>query len=80
METKNYSFDFNAGRHWEGQYRDTKGRFCTKDTYRVERVAHENKLLRLESEKYKRLYLALAKEYSRVLRENEFLKSSKINN
>lgn len=80
METKNYTFDFNAGRHWEGQYRDAKGRFCTKDTYKVEKVANENKRLRLENEKYTRMYLALAKEYSRVLRENEILKSSKNNN
>ena len=75
MEERNYTFDFNAGRHWEGQYRDAKGRFCTKDTYRVEKIANENRLLRLENEKYKRMYLAFSKEFSRVLRENEVLKN-----
>lgn len=77
MGTMNLSrkIDFNAGRHWENQFRDANGRFCTAATYKVEKTRNENKRLRLDCERYKRMYLAVVKEYSRVLRENESLKN-----
>lgn len=67
--------DFYLGRHWEGQLRDASGRFCTGDTYKRERTANENKRLAYDNAMLQRKASALAKEYSRLLRENNLLKS-----
>ena len=68
--------DFTAGKHWEAQFRDAKGRFCTRETYKVEKTLKENNRLRLDCEKYKRMYLSAVKEYERLLRENDALKKT----
>ena len=68
--------DFNEGRPWENQFRDAKGRFCTASTYKVEKTRIENKRLRLDCEKYKRMYFSVVKEYERLLHENDLLKKT----
>lgn len=54
--------------------RESNGRFCTRDRFLTERTANENKVLRFERDKYKRAYLALADENSRLRREIEEIK------
>lgn len=36
--------------------RDRKGRYCTKERYYTDLVLEENKVLRIELSKYKKLY------------------------
>lgn len=63
----------------EPQLRRKDGRYCTKEQYRVEKIENENTRLRLERDKYFRMYLALAKDNERLNRELIVLKS-KISN
>ncbi len=56
------------------QYRDTKGRFCTKERHYAEKAFHDNKVLRLDREKYIRMNLALVNENARLKMELKDLK------
>jgi len=56
-----------------GQYRDTKGRFCTKERHYAEKAINDNKILRLDREKYIRMNLALVKENARLKMELQSL-------
>lgn len=55
--------------------RRKNGRYCTKEEYRIEMVVEENKLLRLERDKYFRMYTAIEKDNERLTRELMVLKS-----
>ena len=54
--------------------RDSKGRFATPERAYADRVAQENKFLRLESERYKRSYFAAADLAARWQRKYEELR------
>ena len=60
--------------------RDRRGRYCTRDTYLREQTFGECTRLRLECEKYMRMYLAVADANVELTRElhrlREQLKSS----
>jgi len=58
----------------EPQVRDTRGRFCTKEKALYERTLSENARLRYECEKYRRAYIAVSQDNSRLTREMEELK------
>ena len=47
-------------------YRRRNGQFATKDVAYADKVAEENKYLRNESEKYRRMALSLEKENRRL--------------
>lgn len=49
--------------------RESNGRFCTKERYVSEKISRENKVLRMERDKYLRAYLMLADENTRLRRE-----------
>lgn len=49
--------------------RDRRGRYCTRDTYLRERTYGECARLRLECEKYMRMYLAVADANVELTRE-----------
>lgn len=51
-------------------YRLRNGRYATKEMAYADKQMVENQRLRLEVEKYKRMYLAVVKENSRL--KNEF--------
>ena len=51
------------------------GRYCTEEQYRVDRIEEENKRLRLERDKYFRMYMSLEKDNERLTRELMVLKS-----
>ena len=51
------------------------GRYCTEEQYRVNIVMEENKRLRLERDKYFRMYVSLEKQNERLTRELMVLKS-----
>ena len=55
--------------------RKKNGRYCTKDQYRIDMVEEENKLLRLERDKYFRMYTAIERDNERLTRELIVLKS-----
>lgn len=55
------------------------GRYCTEEQYRVDMVMDENKRLRLERDKFYRMYVSIEKDNERLTRELIVLKS-KINN
>ena len=55
-------------------YRDSKGRYATPEKARTDKAIEENKTLRLNVEKYKRMYLAAADMSSRYHRELVALK------
>lgn len=50
-------------------YRLRNGRFATKEMAYADKQMVENQRLRLEVEKYKRMYLAVVKENSRLKNE-----------
>lgn len=50
-------------------YRLRNGRYATKEMAYADRQMVENQRLRLEVEKYKRMYLAVVKENSRLKNE-----------
>lgn len=50
-------------------YRLRNGRFATKEMAYADKQMGENQRLRLEVEKYKRMYLAVVKENSRLKNE-----------
>jgi hypothetical protein len=51
------------------------GRYCTKEQYHVNMVMEENKRLRLERDKYFRMYVSVEKDNERLTRELMVLKS-----
>ena len=51
------------------------GRYCTEEQYRVNMVLEENKRLRLERDKYFRMYMSVEKDNERLTRELMVLKS-----
>jgi hypothetical protein len=51
------------------------GRYCTEEQYRVNMVMEENKRLRLERDKYFRMYVSVEKHNERLTRELMVLKS-----
>ena len=51
------------------------GRYCTEDQYKVNIVMEENKRLRLERDKYFRMYMSIEKDNERLTRELMVLKS-----
>ena len=51
------------------------GRYCTEEQYHVNMVMEENKQLRLERDKYFRMYVSLEKQNERLTRELMVLKS-----
>ena len=51
------------------------GRYCTEEQYRVNMVMEENKRLRLERDKYFRMYMSVEKDNERLTRELMVLKS-----
>ena len=51
------------------------GRYCTEEQYHVNMVMEENKRLRLERDKYFRLYMSIEKDNERLTRELMVLKS-----
>jgi len=51
------------------------GRYCTEEQYRVDRIEEENKRLRLERDKYFRMYVSVEKHNERLTRELMVLKS-----
>jgi hypothetical protein len=51
------------------------GRYCTEEQYRVNMVMEENKRLRLERDKYFRMYMSIEKDNERLTRELMVLKS-----
>lgn len=54
---------FNMGKP---VYRLCNGRFASKEMSDIDKTKVENKRLKLEVEKYKRMYLAVVKENSRL--------------
>lgn len=59
----------------EQKPRRKNGQYCTAEQQRVDRIENENKVLRLEREKYFRAYLAAASRNSRLERELTALKA-----
>ena len=59
----------------EVRQRLNNGRYCTEEQYRVNMVMEENKRLRLERDKYFRMYMAIEKDNERLTRELMVLKS-----
>lgn len=55
--------------------RRNNGQYCTEEQYRTERIEEENKRLRLERDRYFRMYVSLEKENERMTRELIVLKS-----
>ena len=51
------------------------GRYCTEEQYKVNMVMEENKRLRLERDKYFRMYVSVEKDNERLTRELMVLKS-----
>lgn len=51
-------------------YRLRNGRYATKEMAYADKQMVENKRLRLEVEKYKRMYLAVVKENVKIKRES----------
>ena len=51
------------------------GRYCTEEQYHVNMVMEENKRLRLERDKYLRMYMSVEKDNERLTRELMVLKS-----
>ena len=51
------------------------GRYCTEEQYKVNMVMEENKRLRLERDKYFRMYVSVEKHNERLTRELMVLKS-----
>ena len=51
------------------------GRYCTEEQYKVNMVMEENKRLRLERDKYFRMYMSIEKDNERLTRELMVLKS-----
>ncbi len=51
------------------------GRYCTEEQYHVNMVMEENKRLRLERDKYFRMYTSVEKDNERLTRELMVLKS-----
>ena len=51
------------------------GRYCTEEQYRVNMVMEENKRLRLERDKYFRMYISVERDNERLTRELMVLKS-----
>ena len=51
------------------------GRYCTEEQYYVNMVMEENKRLRLERDKYFRMYVSVEKDNERLTRELMVLKS-----
>jgi cell shape-determining protein MreC len=47
-------------------YRLSNGRFASKETADFEKTKIENKRLKLEVEKYRRMYISVVKEYERL--------------
>jgi hypothetical protein len=50
-------------------YRLCNGRFASKEMSDIDKTRVENKRLKLEVEKYKRMYLAVVKENTRLKNE-----------
>jgi hypothetical protein len=50
-------------------YRLSNGRFASKEMSDIDKTRVENKRLKLEVEKYKRMYLAVVKENTRLKNE-----------
>lgn len=50
-------------------YRRSNGRFATKEMAYADKMANDNKRLSFEVEKYKRMYLAVVKENSKLKRK-----------
>ena len=59
----------------EARPRLNNGRYCTEEQYRVNMVMEENKRLRLERDKYFRMYVSIEKDNERLTRELMVLKS-----
>jgi hypothetical protein len=59
----------------EPKLRRNDGRYCTEEQYRVDRIEEENKRLRLERDKYFRMYVSLERDNERLTRELMVLKS-----
>ena len=51
------------------------GRYCTEEQYRGNMVMEENKRLRLERDKYFRMYTSVERDNERLTRELMVLKS-----
>ena len=51
------------------------GRYCTEEQYHVNMVMEENKRLRLERDKYFRMYTSVERDNERLTRELMVLKS-----
>ena len=55
--------------------RRNNGQYCTEEQYRTERIEEENKRLRLERDKYFRMYTSVERNNERLTRELMVLKS-----
>lgn len=58
----------------EAPLRLKNGKYCTKEQYRTDKAIEENKILRMEKEKYFRMAMALSESNSRLERELAELK------
>lgn len=56
--------------------RDSRGRYCTKERAEYERAKRENKLLRLQAEKYRRQAEVVIRENLRFKRELDSLREA----
>lgn len=59
----------------EPKLRRNNGRYCTEEQYRTDRIEEENKRLRLERDKYFRMYTSVERDNERLTRELMVLKS-----
>lgn len=59
----------------EHKLRRNNGRYCTEEQYRTDRIEEENKRLRLERDKYFRMYTSVERDNERLTRELMVLKS-----
>jgi len=59
----------------EPKLRRNDGRYCTEEQYRTDRIEEENRRLRLERDRYYRMYISIEKDNERLTRELMVLKS-----
>lgn len=58
----------------EERLRRTDGKFCTKEQYMQDKLRDENTKLRVERDKYYRMYMAVVKDNERLMNEIRELK------
>lgn len=56
------------------KYRDSKGRFSTPERHYADKAMEDNKVLRLQVERYRRAWLSAGRANVLLTRENKYLK------